>query len=208
MLLPFQVFIFIFKDEQFPEIGHNYDSTTLPFQCTFSVKDPACESTLWTPSEAPKQVHELMILLKFLHYFLMDFKLLEVRIVIFALNIIDTWKRHWMDTQLLLCALGKWLPALVRGRLQERISFSSSLSTLGSSFCSLSSLPCCQAQACLLYMSFIILSHFSTMNLLILCCRQWPDLLACLFLLIISVMFVSSSRSSFSKEYLSFVCIS
>lgn len=46
MLLPFQVFIFMFKDKQFPVIDHNYDSTTLPVLSTFSVKDPACESTL------------------------------------------------------------------------------------------------------------------------------------------------------------------
>lgn len=37
---------FLFKDKQFPVIGHNYDSTTLPILSTFSEKDPPCESTL------------------------------------------------------------------------------------------------------------------------------------------------------------------
>lgn len=37
---------FLFKDKQFPIIGHNYDSTALPVLSTFSAKDPTCESTL------------------------------------------------------------------------------------------------------------------------------------------------------------------
>ena len=37
---------FLFKDKQFPVIGHNYDSTALPVLSTFSVEDPACESIL------------------------------------------------------------------------------------------------------------------------------------------------------------------
>lgn len=148
-------------------------------------------------------MHEWVILLKPLRYFLMDFKSLEARIVIFASNIIDTRKRRWMGAQFQLCALGTPLPAIVGGGLRERMPLASPLPVRGH-FPLLSFVPCPHAmhgawpsaQPCLLYISVSILHQFSTWNLLVLCCRF------CYICLQKQVL------SSFSKEGLSFVFIS